>query len=320
MGSHVRCRQVIQDATNDITQVHLVTELEKGQIKKLMEMMGYEETILPISTIIRDKKARQAGNGNTNPKNSKRLLPYEPESSQHDRDDPATHWQNEKVDIRNGGLYVEIDRYRIRGDYARTSLQPFFDVLTFIGEDPEDYQVIGVKASMIGKVQENVKWSNFFEVVKDKMKQYLIDNNLTEKVTSYLKLQEALTDYNTSYEKRNLFEYCQKWDVEDDTGPMGLFIRKLNGAKEIEDLARKIKDHSHRLGINFYDGVDNSKNEIKELDKMYETVMLSYPMLSHNSNYYGESKLFAEYVNMVDKSRAAGVIPPAPKKGEVKKD
>lgn len=317
MGSHVRCRQVIQDETNDITHVHLVTEIQKGQVQKLMDMMGYEETILPISTIIRDKKARQAGNGSTNPKNSKRLLPYESDVSQHDRDEPSSYWQNEKVDIRNGGLYVEIDRYQIRGDFARTAMQPFFDVLTFIGEDPEDYQVIGVKASMVGKVYENDKWSSFFEVVKTKMKEYLADNNLEGKVASYLALHDSLSEYGTGYEKRNMFDHCQKWDIESDTSAMGLFVAKLNEAKEIEQLAKKIRDHSHRLGIN----LNSDKNNIKELDDMYDTVMLSYPMLAiFGSNYGSELKLFSEYVNMIDKSRAAGIIPPAPKKGEVKKD
>ena len=304
-GSHVRAKQVInesKDTNEEVNTVYLLEERVKGSIQALRDLLGYEGDIDPISTIERPKRASR-GTADYNPMNAKRMLVYQTDSSHHLSNEKSTYWKMDKVDVRHGGIYVPISRYKVDGhdDTPDKYIEQYIRTLNVIGEDTTDIKIVGVKTALQDKVKADPDWITLNDYVKGKVEEFVEANDLRKHFIALRADDNANSD---SSKVSNFIEFHHKeWDIADDS-PIAKLVELVAGWKESADVAKKYGVIVSRLGIEWED--DKAKKQIKamgnERKALYDEVVATYPMLKLVADSYQYDKgIVRDYIALIDR-------------------
>lgn len=300
VGSHVRCKQVIRNGDAEI--VFLIDGSEKSA-NKIMDYLGKPERVKPISSIVRDKIVRDSYRaGNYNPKNASKLLVYDPPDAV--SSDNSSYWAKSKIDFRNGGIFVAIDRYRVSGNRPDEVINKYLSVLEFIDEDTE-IKIIGVKTSMMDKVRDSSKWVSLSDYVKAKFEAYLVSEEIVDKVATF-EVFDSFINMGYGYDKHDFVSHCRDWNPADASSPMGVFIKMVKDAEADRDLARKVRSFCQMFGIQLADS-DKAIYTDEDFTEAFEKAREAYPMLKACQLFRLDSKVAEDYINMVDRIRAKKV-------------
>jgi len=308
-GSHIRCKQIVnesKESDNVIDTVYLLTDIsEDGNndaIQRLMDLLGYEGMVAPISTVERPKRASRAS-GDYNPMNSKKMLVYQTDTSLHDETVKSSYWVSEKVDVRHGGIYVSIDRYKVHGEIQPDDhISPLMHVLTLIDEDT-DFNVIGVKTAMQDKVREDDNWITLKEYVVGKVRDYLADQDLRSDFITAMAYEGMTYNYDSrlSSSIRN-----QDWSTVDGNSPIHLYLALVDEGQKAANKVKTARGICSRVCIPWMEEGDEDAELQRESKGRAFTVALgsikeTYPMLhmALTSNEYDHAKTL-DYIAMID--------------------
>jgi hypothetical protein len=306
-GSHCRAKQVIEESKHTdspIDSVYLLNKIDfdgalGNAIGRLMAVLGYEGTIEPISSIVRPKRASNGSNG-VNSMNSKKLLVYQTDRCEHDEKVKSSYWTTEKVDVRNGGLYVGIDRYKVNGySIASEYIEPLLTALRIIGVDMTDLKIIGVKTAMSQKVREDDNWVHLQEYTRDLVKKYLEDGNFYEDL---VKAQAYYTNGSNTRLGNFIVEHIDNWDLDTDS-PIFKYWEILEDWKESTVAVRDINSLISKAGIGWTTvdtGDDINKLQL-ELSTCFTAIDEAYPMLNMViDSYQYKEEIVSEYMTQME--------------------
>ena len=302
-GSHIRCKQVInasKDTDEQIDIVYLLDEGDTDAISRLMDVLGYEGDIDPISSIERPKRVSN-GSGENNPMNSKKMLVYQTDTDEHNRHEKSSYWTTEKVDVKLGGLYVPISRYKIFGDYDPSEyIEPLISTLASVGIDTEDLKVVGVKTAMQDKIINDDNWTNLKEYAKAKVEKHIEDNDIRK----HLVIAKAYTNSLQSGSRFDNFVKTHKdeWKLVNDS-PISKYSELLDEWKESKNLITESERLMARVNLSWYD--EAAQADTEKLDKeriaLFEEVSATYPMLKLVADSYTyDGETVKNYIDLID--------------------
>jgi hypothetical protein len=259
-----------------------------------MDFLGKPDKVQPISVIVRNKKTRQAFSGSGyNPKNASKMLIYD------DSDvtcDAASFWVKGKIDVRHGGIYVSIDRYKIHGNRPNGYIDNMLGVLEYIDEDT-DIEIIGVKTAMLDKVRESDRWTALGDYVKDKFEAWMKAEDVADKISTYGAFDQFRDD-SYDYEKQTLVDRCRSWTIADESSPIGSFIKMIQVGKEDQQIADKVRPFCQRLSIDL-NGVGQPTHTLEDYKEAYKAVVEAYPILKGVQFHKVKTEEIEAYFDMV---------------------
>ena len=208
-------------------------------------------------------------------------------------------WDREtKIDFNSGGFYVELNRYMCPDNDVEKhpyDINIIVKGLKALGITVPD--IYGVKTSSIDKYKKNDKWFNFFDWVREQLKNKLPN------------------DFVVSIKKRNVYQAHRKnkflglklkdsehKNIFSKNSPMKRFVSGIQScqksaekeAKDISNVTRSFKI----LGLEI-EG-DTSYQHYSDLEQQVED---EYPMLTYVYSCYGESintPKIVEYIQLID--------------------
>ena len=301
VGSHVRCKQVLNesmdDPNNPLETVYLISENQgSGAIAELMKYLGYEGKIDNVSIIERKRKPR-GSNPNGNPLNAKKVLKFNNDQMGYSLDDNSGYWETDNIDLEDGGIYVNLDRYKINGVHPNEYLKSYYAALLCIGID--DPTIYGVKNSLLPKVVSNPKWVKLRDYVLSTIEKHIADNDLAKELIK-VKVYKSYSSYQDNFVSENHHE----WECADKSA----IVRYLDHVEDIRNANAKYGDlYSHviNLGIdidgmetesgNIYNSINDSRNEIYKSYPMLKMISDNY---RYNSHY--DNDVVSAYIKLVD--------------------
>lgn len=261
------------------------TDTKFAQINpKWLEEEGLNKIIIYASTLPKPVYApRSSGNG----KNYSLVYKYINNKTGR----AADSWQEEKMDMSQGGVYVEIMRYYIQDKKGQTLPPNIIDNVARAINILYGTTLYGIRPSDIEKVhKENPgKWVELEKYCKTQMSNVKIIEKMALS-SEYKKLT------NTSF----LDDSFKVTDFE-ITSPFALFLQECRNA-------RKINNDSNTALYNYifnYFQITYPDNKLLE-NKRIKLFNKTYPLLPYYNKYTeGCTKAFTDYINMMDK--AAGI-------------
>lgn len=275
-GSHVRCKQVLNNENGTVKNVYLVSGTPED-IKELELELGLESPIPPVSSIIREKKVC-SNSYDVNPLNSSKLLVYD--DSDANSQDPSSWWRKEKLRVNDGGVYVIINRYKISDEMPSCYMNRMAETLKLVNEDLGDIDVIGAKCSMYSKLSSMSEWTSLEDYVKEKVMSYFKVNNVEDTIISYKELQKLKHDTQFLRYRTVLGEIATEMVLDKDSRIMKL----LDTVKEIEDTIypnNKINSNieSYVCLANRYQYLANVEANKMGLLEIWNDISSQYPLM-----------------------------------------
>jgi len=298
-GSHIRCKQIINESNDSIDTVYLLSG-RQSVIKMLTDLLGYEDTIDPISSVERPKRASTAS-GDYNPMNAKRMLVYA-DKSQHRSAIKLSYWTTEKVDIRHGGLYVPMDRYKIHGCFPNQVVEPLLNALRSMGENVDGMQIVGVKTAMRNKVVADPNWMLLKDYVREKAKEHIEANDYNQHIAfagAYIDLNKSSNDFS-----RFVIEHKKDLKQASDS-PVAEYIDTVENWEKSYKKVEYVNKLAKEVGIILTD--DTMNKEIEKLGnerrKALDKIRVGYPMLTLLAkSYHYDAKIVKGYIELIDNS------------------
>lgn len=295
-GTHVRCKQVLNEVSG-VEAVYLISgtrfnnetdgDIAARRIELAIEL-GIDE-ILPISSIIRDKKVRATGDGSVNPLNSSRLLVFDADGDG-DNSTPSGYWKKGKLRVNNGGMYVRIDRYKVFGENPKCYINDLFRDLESMGVDTADFVIIGAKTAIVGQLEEREEWTELRDYVKEVATDYLRGVNLSERIA----LDNSIRLFKSTYS----LNVKDLGEIRVDK-PLGKFIKRLDESIAIVGDVTELKQAIH-LTRNYCSSNDSVK--VYNFTMEWNSVLGHYPLMKVLSSWQLVDNLghVTEYINAID--------------------
>jgi len=203
---------------------------------------------------------------------------------------PSRHWKSASVDLNNGGVYVEFNRYEIKGTYSAKILDHLIKTFQSLGISiPTIY---GIKSKDIPDLDTN--WITIDEWMRDQYELlYITHGNALEQLTSY---KNELNQYSQYANQMGIAEKYERLPIKDISD---IIMDRKNTEKLTEkiDFYMKLKYISDTLAINKPAG-----NIIKlNLKSRLEAIHAKYPLLTGLSKSFIDQnlKVVKEYVSFI---------------------
>jgi len=305
-GSHLRCRQVILDSEpvgekdyngnykeREVNSVYLVSG-SKVDIEALRVELGVD-TIPAISTIEKKKNSSVYKTADYNPKNATRLLIHDTDDSNHDYSVPSTYWHNEKVKVGDGGVYVNINRYKIHGEHPYDYLNRMSEIFDLMDKDMDDLVIVGAKDSVVGKLEAEGIWKTLEVYLKEELEAYVKDNKLSRKIKDACTIQS----FNTN--SGRIVKLVMDMNL-DKTKPCGKFaerVKKMRASvKDVETLV-KVGRAMNRLDIS---NTGKGTGTAIDLHAEWDKIQKGYPLLEDVDSWRIDErkKYIEEYIQALD--------------------
>jgi len=223
----------------------------------------------------------------------------------------STSWEDAEIDWEEGGVYVEINRYKWRAgvlgnEYDNeefVSPANLHNYYRAIGELCPDVKIIGLRAALSKKAKKHDQWIRLDDWVGEEIEKYhyLAETNARYKIYHQFKC-----------DSRDEFIGLFGQEVYSKDSPMGEFLEHLVEIRDLSDDEHLsgyslVKQYfEDKLNLSFPEPSDYS-DELKELESQWGKLYGFYPMLSmirwdriYSSNDH-KSKL-VHYVKIVDKN------------------
>lgn len=206
-------------------------------------------------------------------------------------------WTNEQVDMNNGGLYVEVNRFTVmHNGREMPQIQRMLDAaraLNLIGKDEE---VIGLNEKELAKIKGNKKWKNLF----DYLPKAFADANTTGALVA-----RTLADRTFGYignTVRNLF--VADWTKIEPKLVDGPFKSMLTKLVELEGAAGAVKSEHVKTMMDLFSIKNDAEARASQYHTEWDRAIRQYEMLSMVNWSHLHSldvTKIVNYVNLIDK-------------------
>jgi hypothetical protein len=306
-GQHIRCKQ--QATESDTDRVYLVSCSEKVK-KKIEAKLGVSIPSVGEIEVVKEKIVREGVASVYNPKNAKKILVFDVE--QIDSYNKSTCWKSEKVDLSDGGIYVQIDRYKVKAGVSKriwgderngqAVYKRYKNLLATM--DLEMPVLHGIKPSLMDKVHEvnadkEGTWITLQEYFEAKLEEYLSDINNRKVIVN----SQAWKDFKNSSDVRygkvlNSINHINNYEIK-TTGKLEQFVKTylnmeegMNSYYDLEQLIHWgdiVIDDEFKKDIEVASFLDQH-NEVKDM----------YFMLDHVNAYSLGKEELEKYIAMTE--------------------
>jgi len=210
---------------------------------------------------------------------------------------PKNWWKDTQIDMADGGLYVEINKFKVRHNNQESAPNQINKVIENLGAlDIVVPTIYGVKTAALGKVKKHADWQCFYEWAQQQFETYLKSKNISG-------LAAKIQDIESFADERKwvaIAEISNPNQVKHS--PLYEFLGKLEQLRQ----ERKSHKESVQIALNTADllGITiNAAQGTVPLSRMEEKIQSRYSMLELIDAYTTRrhSKEILEYINMVDK-------------------
>ena len=206
-------------------------------------------------------------------------------------------WQAEDVELDNGGVYVDVDRYTVVWNSRRfENFETIVSLARKLNIISDGESVYAPRAGMRKKVAEHADWTNLFDMIMEHIKTSVTPVVLQQVADARLfdKVSRAARDPNL-------------WNGH-------VRVHHANGAfarfgAEMRALEAQVKAHAdtNRMLIELA-GIFGTEitlpDAVSPVEHLYDHMVSTYPMVWVDCPTYGpvirKYKMFVDYVNMVD--------------------
>jgi hypothetical protein len=302
-GQHIRAKQeAIQD---DVSDVFLINADAKT-LKMIKARLGVKDipSIGDIEVIKDDTNGKRAVRGAYNPKNAKKILEYNTEVTGSHYSKNNIYWNTTDVDLNDGGVYVEIERYKVtsgsnrHGD-AGEVYHYYKNILKSIGLE-FDFPLYGIKPSMMEKedILSKPEWVTLDKYVQNKVEEHMSDADNKETVVKWIAWKNFK---NATYNSRarSLIAQIKDEGIKGDAVLNDFVAIMAEMESDIQD-KNTLESVSRQMRIEVSPTAKENKGvDVPEFQKMFDAVCKRYTLLDHLTGRLDKATL-KEYVDMVD--------------------
>ena len=306
-----RCCKYFADNNYEKHRHTLVLFKEKvaggmDELKKLLGMDG-ATVFQNLSTLTYDATSIAQASP-TNPKNKMKVLKYNNTGVGSHRNF-SSFWDATDVDMEEGGVYVEIDRYQVNGNHwPNHYINTYKHSLELVGETLP--VVIGVKPSERSKFIANKEWQTLHDFTVEKMSQHIAKHAMDENIVLD-HVNSRMEYHHSSRHSSDVFAFLRdNVEVFKDHAELKDAIELINKVKGITDGTPADKFKEALKAINNLNRTDlydkfmasNKELEDKYVEKLTETVNYvanEYPLIKFIPSYHiGDNmKDIVNYIN-----------------------
>lgn len=232
-----------------------------------------------------------------------------------------TSWDDHEIDLDEGGVYVEVRRYkwsagdlipstddfpnqspaRLENYYKLAKRQAGYD-----GDMGDFFELIGLRKQLADKVKNDPNWIRLDDYLVMKTKQQYIHADKAHEADLWASLKiENKGSFASAFSEAELVNGVFKTLVDELQGLQ--IITDSDDVRRYQELRNVLSDFMQRSGSPFPELCDNDARR-KELERQRKELDTLYPMFHLVSNNYGwngsVAKHVASYVGMVDCQRA----------------
>ena len=216
-------------------------------------------------------------------------------------------WESVDIDLDDGGIYVDLNRYtpRMDKDEFGGNFEDVVKLAKDLGMISEIEDVYAPRGSMRSDVAEHADWQEFFSMIKEKIDQQL-----------NLQVMQAIANVSEYNIIANEIKDPSLWQANlKIIDQSGAFARFVNAMKE---LSKSKNDHNkHRSLISLAGYFGKSIKQVPpsvNATQLLGVVKVLYPMFMLCMDQYSTHHLIAkhlqlisDYINLVDRTHAVQI-------------
>ena len=287
-GSHSRITHYIDSTDRDVfATAYLIKTDVKKHLKRISKALG-DVTIQPVSNLPKRPKATRAA-----AKATSKVLKYV--GSAYDRRDS---WELTDLDLKTGGIYVMINRYRvIKHGNEDSTFETTVKTAVDIGIIDDTTVIYGIRKGDVSKIADDSGWVDFYDMLNTK----ITDLVIKEKIGSIIADHEMFSSFG--FELSRFTENLKDTKFESGS-PMDNFVnayeylsgRNTARSNSLVSMARMADCR-----------IDTEKAE-HDLDKLWDIITKRYPLIKliddhkmrGGHSYYGNSARNSKEVENFD--------------------
>lgn len=290
-GAYAACGRVVLDDNNDYNKVYLLRFDDDVARDTFIEYVGIDKSDLHyVSKLPKPPKQKRGPIITTFELNANSTL--------------CAHewWTESKIDLDNGGTFVEINRYETRKkDGTRAPTRQTVELLQKLEAlGIAIPQIYGVKTISVGKFRKHKKWTDLFDWAEQQFNDYLKQNNLQQYVADI----HTLDGFCNSEVYLGIAEHANGQATT--TSPFYKFVERIKNLQRVRD-KHKTKVSAaialaRMLGIDAATLQNNASST--DLETEEDNILSRYGMLklidAYDLQYSNNLKRVVEYIDFVD--------------------
>jgi len=192
----------------------------------------------------------------------------------------SSYWISTEVDFDDGGIYVELNRYKVRKNNQTYFHDPEFlnrdisSVNELLGEDVDSPTVFGVKSAIIQRYVDSDLWISLDDFIKDVVKSK--SSKLKKLGIAKANVHSIDTFNETSSGVYGWIE-MSKYDLGDDINEFSSIIQKMKKCSKYLEENRDLRQLAREYDIKISGTPVFTSEELATLEK---DLLESHPMLS----------------------------------------
>ena len=220
--------------------------------------------------------------------------------------DGAKAWVPVDVDLEDGGVYVNLNRYTVQMDKLDVDN---FDTIVKLARDSGmisgSTEIYAPRGTMRASVTEHDDWEDFFDHIKEKTSQ-----QLTQQVMQAVADMAEFNKINNEVRDASLWQSNLK--IDDQTGAFARFVNAMR------NLSKSKTDHAkHSTLISLAGYLGKSVNQVPpsaNATQLFGVVKVLYPMLMLSMDSYSSynrvaqhAQTIADYINIIDRTHSVQI-------------
>lgn len=252
--------------SSEVGAIYIFNFTDAAAKQKAIEAIHYDKfEITLLSSLPFDAKPSTATGYVKNGKHSKRVFTFDAAADSRTKSD---FWKSAEVDLeKDSGVYVEITQFEYRnknGWLTRPSeLTNIIGKLSDAGITAPT--IYGIKEKYRDKVVSNKNWVNLWDYVKEKVGDFIINNNLSE----FLAQKNDVFNICNYSKVLNLAENYSKFN-----GDLNDFFTKINNINKETQKHTKLEEVASLFGVAI------TKTATNNLSAKWEELKKKYPLLA----------------------------------------
>lgn len=291
-GSHSRLVYALEDRdvnSFDVPSTIILFKTDNIETLKVISKSIGDAPVIPASMFVKRPKETIQG-----ARNYAKVLRWI--GCRHDARDS---WTPTTLDLKEGGFYVSINRYRIHdGEQQVEDFDSILQLMISLGYINDDTPIYGIRKGLIGDLPDDVEWVNVFDFARSNIKTDIVNMNVEEMLAqresvNSLRYNFLLEGYASEIIKLSMDNNSAFYSFVTD------FIRATTRNNDstkidnIEKLAQKV-----RVKIKM-------REKSIDFSERWQNLISIYPMLLFVDRYDlnrsdGTIQILVNYVNQID--------------------
>lgn len=215
------------------------------------------------------------------------------------RHDARDSWTPTNLDLKEGGLYVTINRYRVHdGEQQVEDFDAIIRLMVSLEYIDNDTPIYGIRKGLVKDLPDDSEWVDVFDCVRKKVKNDIVGMNVVELLAQRESVNSLKYGFPLEGYGREIVNFPMSENSE-----FYSFVVDYNTAKERNSDSSKI-DNIENLARKLSVKIESAKSTIN-FDERWQNVINTYPMLRFVDRYdlnrsNDTLKTMIDYINQID--------------------